>query len=66
MYNYIARDTANKLMSLSRQVNEEIARMKKLSTRLYDLSRDIDIAISSEEEEDLEDLVLDDVEKKDG
>ena len=58
MKNYIARDTSSKLQSLARQVNDEIARLKKLSSRLYDLSRDIDIAISEEETDELEELDL--------
>ena len=59
MKNYIAKDSANKLRGVQNQLNSEIAKLKKLSTRIYDILKDIEIAVQEEEtDDDLEEFDL--------
>lgn len=49
----IMKETCKKLNSLMSQINSEVGKLQKISTRLYELRRDIECAIPDDVEEDL-------------
>lgn len=54
----VMKETCKKLDLLMRQINSEAGKLQKISTRLYELRRDIECAIPEDVEED---LCLDDI-----
>lgn len=54
---FVMKETCKKLDSLMSQINSEVGKLQKISTRLYELRRDIECALPDESED--EDLVID-------
>lgn len=54
---FVMKETCKKLDSLMSQINNEVGKLQKISTRLYELRRDIECALPDEAED--EDLVID-------
>lgn len=55
---FVMKETCKKLDSLMSQINIEVGKLQKISTRLYELRRNIECAIPDDVEED---LCLDDI-----
>lgn len=54
---FVMKETCKKLDSLMSQINSEVGKLQKISTRLYELRRDIECVLPDEAED--EDLVID-------
>ena len=56
---FVMKETCKKLDSLMSQINSEVGKLQKISTRLYELRRDIECALPYDDGEE-EELVLED------